>query len=214
MKKTFFTTLVILCVCFLTVKAQDTIYNKKMYSFSEMKTNWINFSADEGWKILNARMKNRGYVLIDTAKTMWGAEGVVINPLTKAKEKVVFCVYDYYNKSEKMLASIIWVKNGTSVYKASIEFPKGEMNIDSAYEHSLEYYTDANNKLQLAHSFGRCFRKWARRWCPYQCTAGSALMCGIIAATTGVGILTPGIFLSCVAAVCTECYFEAAIRCR
>lgn len=195
------------------LQAQDSVYNLKTYSYKEMKTNWTTFSADAGWRAVNAGIKNKGYVLLDSSRTMWGAEGYIINPLSKAKEKVVYCAFDFHNKVNRSLASLVWIKRGDKTYKASIEFPAGVKNIDSSFVKSVEYFVNKDNKLQEAQSFGRCWRRAVRNNCMGYCAAFIPACGGIAAAFAVTGWGAVAIFLGCTTGGCASCFLLQAITC-
>ena len=196
---------------------QDSVFNRRIYTATEMKLNWDKFSIDAGWKNLNAELKEKGFGRLSNEKTMWGYEGYIIDSL-KNKQPVMFCAFDLARKGYNGLASMIWVKKGAQLYKAFIIFPDGEKDVEKAFENSTEYYADASDKLQKANSFGRCWRRECRKDCPSFCLS-SITACATAAATiaaSGLGITTPvaiAIFGGCAGIACIGCLAVQAIQC-
>lgn len=219
-KKVSLAVSLLICIAFaIKGEAQsDTIYNRKDFTYSEMKANWSNFSNDAAWKVVVAEMKRQGFSLLDNENTMWGMAGYAINPLTRTKEAVVFCAFDFYKKGYDGLASMVWIKKGGKTYKCCITFPQNEKNADSAFAKSIEYYVDGNNTLQKAKSFGRCWRRACKANCPSFCLS-AITTCGGVAialATAGLGITTPvaiGIFAGCAGVTCGGCLAVQALSC-
>lgn len=207
-----------IAAAFTQVKAQDSVYSKKVYTYTEMKTNWSNFSTDPGWKTVISDLRAKGWELINHEKTMWGMEGYVIDSLTRTKQRVVFCAFDFGKKGYNAFASAVWLKRGEKMYKASIVFPSAEKDVETAFLNSVELYVDPFNKLQKANSFGRCWRRESRKDCPSFCLS-SITTCATAAATlaaAGLGITTPvaiGIFAGCAGFGCVGCLAVQAIQC-
>ena len=108
--------------------------------------------------VLNGLQK-RGFVKLNMKEGNWGFTGEYkAENGVYAKSK--FLAFDFYNpKAGKggQGASIIMRQVGTSTYTAYIIFPEGDVSTEEAFTKGEEWYADAQNNLQPAKSWIRCF---------------------------------------------------------
>lgn len=198
---------------------KEFTYAPRVFEEKEMKQMWENFSNDKAWQVIAKEAESKGFKKITNKEASWGFEGEIKSPTGKT-EKVLFCVFDFLNpKNIKQGCSMVWGKVGDQSYKAYLIFPEGVTDPDKKFELSQEWYVDANNKVQKANSWGRCFRRCMQRGvtatgveteignnrsrivvggssyvvsCPGICLA-SALGCSGLAAGVAVAVIGAGI---------------------
>jgi hypothetical protein len=130
-------------------------------SSAMLKAQWGQFGKDKGWSALLAKAQAEGFQRIEAAS--WGLKGQGTDAQGKTVD-VLFCAFDFYSPSARgkksfQTASLIWKQVGTQVYKAYIAFPKGVTDLEAAFASSKEWFAQPNGKVQLAHSWGKNFRK-------------------------------------------------------
>ena len=136
-----------------------------------------------------------------------------------AKSK--FLAFDFYNpKAGKggQGASIIMRQVGNSTYTAYVIFPEGDVSIEDAFTKGEEWYADAQNNLQPAKSWIRCFLREVRDDCATRCIVRvavcTALNAALGVATGGVSLSAAiAIFASCAGDYCAPCLARQALQC-
>lgn len=189
------------------------VVNTSVFPIDKLESKWTSYVADKGFAVLLAAVKAEGFTRIEkNEKAAWGfsAGFIADTSLGTSEQKSEVCSFDFYRKTAKgvQMCTMVWRKVGNEIYKAYIVYPVGENNIQTALEKSEEYYVDEYNKIQRAHSFGKC---WARcvfkRFNATSCAASMAACGGAAAGLTiaGIGVTTPialGIFGSCAGVFC------------
>lgn len=198
-------------------KSQNCNYSKvvntNVFSIDILEKKWEGYTKDMGFKLLLDEVKKQGFVRIEkNEKTAWGFDAIYISDsvLGTSEQNAEVCSFDFYKKTATgiQMCSMVWRKVGGTVYKAYIVFPVGEKDFTTAMDKSTEYYADENNKIQKAHSFGKCWSKCVfKRFSASNC-AGALASCGGASAALvalGIGITTPialGIFGVCAGVFC------------
>lgn len=223
MKKTTFKVirlllaLVVCSVLAFNAKAQNCNFSKvvktNVYSISVLEKKWEAYAKDAGFKVLLEEVKKQGFTRIEkNEKTAWGFDATYIadSVLGTSEQDAEVCSFDFYKKTAAgvQMCSMVWRKVGGTTYKAYIIFPVGEKDFVTAMEKSTEFYADENNKIQKAHSFGKCWAKCVfKRFNATGCS-GAMAACGAAAAgvaVAGIGVTTPialGIFGACAGVFC------------
>jgi hypothetical protein len=189
------------------------VNNTSVFPISTLESKWTSYIADKGFATLLAAVKNEGFIRIEkNEKTAWGfsAGFIADTSLGTSEQKAEVCSFDFYRKTAKgvQMCTMVWRKVGNEIYKAYIVYPVGEKNIQTALEKSEEYYVDENNKIQEAHSFGKCWAKCVfKRFNATGCASAMASCSGAAAGLTlaGIGVTTPialGIFGACAGVFC------------
>lgn len=122
---------------------------------AELNSKFRSLSGDAAFKLLERDLVNKKFDRLNTMEHAYGFTGTFKDKSGKPSAGE-FYTYDFYNKTTKQLASIIWGINGKSTYKAHIVFPAGVKDFKIAMEKGVEMYVDAGNKLQKASSFATC----------------------------------------------------------
>jgi len=189
------------------------ILDHKQFDLRTLESKWDTYVKNPGFKALLEEVKSQGFTRIEkNDKTAWGfkADFVSDAELGTSPQEAEVCAFDFYKKTPGggQLCSMLWRKVGGTIYKAYIIFPEGEKDAARSFEKSIEYYADENNKIQRAHSFGKCWAKCIfKRFSATNC-AGAIVACGAAAAgltALGLGITTPvalGIFGACAGIAC------------
>ncbi len=220
MKKSFLKLLTFIALMFsfaTTAQAQDCMFSKisnsNQYKIDKLESKWQAYLNDPGFKTVTDYVKKLGFVRINNnEKAAWGFEAkfVLDTTLGTSEQYAEFCGFDFYKKTDKgvQMCSVIWREVGNTIYKACIIFPEGEKDPKTALEKSQEFYADKDNKLQLAHSFGKCWAKCVfKRTSSTKCAA-AIVVCGAAAGglvAAGLGVSTPfaiGAFSVCAGWVC------------
>lgn len=223
MKKLIFQTtrlLLALIMCSVMVfnaKSQNCnfskVINTNVFSIDVLEKKWTGYTQDPGFKVLLDDVKRQGFTRIEkNEKTAWGfdANYIADSVLGTSEQDAEVCSFDFYKKTAGgvQMCSMVWRKVGGTIYKAYIIFPVGEKDFVSAMDKSTEFYADENNKIQKAHSFGKCWSKCVfKRFNATGCASAMAA-CGAAAAgltVAGIGVTTPvalGIFGACAGVFC------------
>lgn len=201
----------------LLTYAQDCsfgkIENMKAFTINQLDQQYNRYNTNAGFKAVTKQMATLGFKrLVGKKEFAWGYTGHMIydTVLGTSPQPVEICVFDFYKKTPTgaQMASVIWRKVGGAVYKCYIIFPEGEKDIEKAFERSIEYYADTNNKLVKAKSFGRCWAKCVfKRFKASNCGRDIFTCAGAAAAAAaaGIGVTTPlalGIFGLCSSIFC------------
>jgi hypothetical protein len=189
------------------------VVNTSVFPIAKLETKWTSYVADKGFATLLAAVKKEGFIRIEkNEKAAWGFDAGFIadTSLGTSEQKAEVCSFDFYRKTDKgvQMCTMVWRKVGSEIYKAYIVYPVGEKNIQTALEKSDEFYVDENNKIQKAHSFGKCWAKCVfKRFNATACSSAMAACGGAAAGLTlaGIGVTTPialGIFGACAGVFC------------
>jgi hypothetical protein len=233
MMLTFFSAMMIVPIS----NAQDAELNTKNYTTTELKQVWNKNSKGKGWNKLMKEMEIKGLKRIE--ESSWGFGGILMDPTTGKSVDVEYCVFDFYSPSAKneksfQTGSMIWRKIGDDTYKAYIVFPKGESDVNRNFEGAQEYYTDENDNIKKAHSFGTRFNDCIKGGkhsvfintifgtmkitadCKTSCLSG-VLVCGGVTAilslaSGGLGApLLLATFGICAGVTCASCFTYCAL---
>jgi hypothetical protein len=206
------TTLLLIVLSYSNSIAQDCMFSKitnsNQYKIDKLESKWQDYLNDPGFKVVVEYVKKMGFIRIDkNDKAAWGfdANFILDSTLGTSEQYAEFCGFDFYKKTDKgvQMCSIIWREVGNTIYKACIIFPEGEKDAKTTFEKSTEFYVDKNNKIQLAHSFGKCWAKCVFKKLKSSKCAAAIAVCGAAAGglvLAGVGVTTPvaiGIFAVC-----------------
>lgn len=189
------------------------VVNTNVFSIDVLERKWEGYIRDAAFKTLVDEVKRQGFIRIEkNEKTAWGFDAKYISDsvLGTSEQNAEVCSFDFYKKTATgvQMCSMVWRKVGGTAYKAFIIFPVGEKDFTTAMDKSTEFYADENNKIQRAHSFGKCWSKCVfKRFSASNC-AGALASCGGAAAglvALGIGVTTPialGIFGACAGIFC------------
>jgi len=223
MKKLIFQTtrsLLAMAICSVmafNAKSQNCNFSKvtstNVFSIDVLEKKWTGYTQDPGFKVLLDEIKRQGFTRIEkNEKTAWGfnANYVADSVLGTSEQDAEVCSFDFYKKTAAgvQMCSMVWRKVGGTTYKAYIIFPVGEKDFATAMAKSTEFYADENNKIQKAHSFGKCWSKCVfQRFSATNCVSAMAACGGAAAglAAAGIGVTTPialGIFGACAGVFC------------
>jgi hypothetical protein len=220
MKKNMFklmTALLMLVLSYSNTIAQDCMFSKitnsNQYKIDKLESKWQDYLNDPGFKAIFEYVKKMGFTRIaKNEKAAWGfdANFVLDSTLGTSEQYAEFCGFDFYKKTDKgiQMCSIIWREVGNTIYKACIIFPEGENDSKIALEKSQEYFADKNNKIQLAHSFGKCWAKCVFKRLNSTKCAAAIVGCGAAAGgltLAGLGVTTGfaiGVFAVCASWSC------------
>jgi hypothetical protein len=210
-------TLILVLAIAIHSKSQNCNFSKvvdqKSFNLSQLESKWETYAKDPGFKILLDAVTKQGFTRIaKNEKAAWGFGGEFISDsvLGTSAQDAEVCSFDFYKKTATgvQMCSMVWRKVGGTTYKAYILFPPGEKDFNTAMEKSSEFYVDENNKVQRAHSFGKCWAKCVfKRFNATNCATAMAA-CGGAAAglvIAGIGVTTPialGIFGVCAGVFC------------
>jgi hypothetical protein len=218
MKKIFcFSILTSLVMVSVRLQAQNCnlskVVNTKVFTLTELESKWASYVKDVEFKTLVDAVTSQGFIRIaKNEKTAWGfdADFVSDTVLGTSAQNAEVCSFDFYKKTSGaiQMCSMVWRKVGGTIYKAYIIFPVGEADFAKAMEKSTEYFINDNGKVELAHSFGKCWAKCLfKRFSATNC-ASSMAACGAAAAgltAAGIGVTAPialGIFGGCAGVFC------------
>jgi len=196
----------------------NSIQELKIYSDADLKVKWNKLrSTDSGIKVLYSDLKSKGFEKFDIKGTNWGFKGI-----TQSENKIVdaeFFAFDFINKSKTQLVSLIYRKLGKNIYKDYIFFSKGHKDFFDGLDTAEEYFVDGNDKIQIAQSWRKCFKKCVFKKCPGWCGAAipvCATATAVVVAATGGATFgaAVGMFAGCAGISCGICMATCAIGCE
>lgn len=203
----------------VSVKAQPPkeISELKTLSALQLKEKLVAFKKDPGFQALYNEAAGKGFGQITDqpgAAYSWGFTGKWVE--NNVSSDVVICGYDFANQKGQT-CTMLWGKVGSKIYKTYMVFPDSRNGLD-ALGNAQEWYTDTNNRIQLAHSLKSCLRNWINDectgWCKdsnKDCLAAATttrtveITVGFVKYTTTTSQFSLSRFVSCVAAGCISC---------
>lgn len=198
----------------------DNIKDLKFMTPTELEQQFLSSQKLPAFTAVLNGLQKRGFVKLKMKEGNWGFTGEYkAENGVYAKSK--FLAFDFYNpKAGKggQGASIIMRQVGNSTYTAYVIFPEGDVSIEDAFTKGEEWYADAQNNLQPAKSWIRCFLREVRDDCATRCIVRVALCTALNAAlgvaTGGVSLSAAvGIFASCAGSYCAPCLARQALQC-
>ena len=198
----------------------DNVKNLKFMTPTELEQQFLSSQKLPAFTAVLNGLQKRGFVKLKMKEGNWGFTGeykAENGVYTKSK----FLAFDFYNpKAGKggQGASIIMRQVGNSTYTAYVIFPEGDVSIEDAFTKGEEWYADAQNNLQPAKSWIRCFLKEVREDCATRCIVRvavcTALNAALGVATGGVSLSAAiAIFASCAGDYCAPCLARQALQC-
>jgi len=198
----------------------DNVKNLKFMTPTELEQQFLSSQKLPAFTAVLNGLQKRGFVKLKMKEGNWGFTGEYkAENGVYAKSK--FLAFDFYNpKAGKggQGASIIMRQVGTSTYTAYIIFPEGDVSTEEAFTKGEEWYADAQNNLQPAKSWIRCFWREVRDDCKTVCIVRvavcTALNAALGVATGGVSLSAAvAIFTSCAGSYCAPCLARQALQC-
>ena len=198
----------------------DNVKNLKFMTPTELEQQFLSSQKLPAFTAVLNGLQKRGFVKLKMKEGNWGFTGEYkAENGVYAKSK--FLAFDFYNpKAGKggQGASIIMRQVGNSTYTAYVIFPEGDVSIEDAFTKGEELYADAQNNLQPAKSWIRCFLREVRDDCATRCIVRvavcTALNAALGVATGGVSLSAAvGIFASCAGSYCAPCLARQALQC-
>lgn len=198
----------------------DNIKNLKFMTPTELEQQFLSSQKLPAFTAVLNGLQKRGFVKLKMKEGNWGFTGEYkAENGVYAKSK--FLAFDFYNpKAGKggQGASIIMRQVGNSTYTAYVIFPEGDVSIEDAFTKGEEWYADAQNNLQPAKSWIRCFWREVRDDCATRCIVRvavcTALNVALGVATGGVSLSAAiAIFASCAGDYCAPCLARQALQC-
>jgi hypothetical protein len=201
-------------------QAPDHVKDLKFMTPTELEQQFLSSQKLPAFTAVLNGLQKRGFVKLKMKEGNWGFTGEYkAENGVYAKSK--FLAFDFYNpKAGKggQGASIIMRQVGTSTYTAYIIFPEGDVSTEEAFTKGEEWYADAQNNLQPAKSWIRCFWREVRDDCKARCIVRVAVCTALNAA---LGVATGGvsmsaavaIFASCAGSYCAPCLARQALQC-
>ncbi|MFO0468918.1 MAG: hypothetical protein ACK5ZX_06385 [Bacteroidota bacterium] len=198
----------------------DNIKNLKFMTPTELEQQFLSSQKLPAFIAVLNGLQKRGFVKLKMKEGNWGFTGEYkAENGVYAKSK--FLAFDFYNpKAGKggQGASIIMRQVGNSTYTAYVIFPEGDVSIEDAFTKGEEWYADAQNNLQPAKSWIRCFLREVREDCATRCIVRvavcTALNVALGVATGGVSLSAAiAIFASCAGDYCAPCLARQALQC-
>ena len=198
----------------------DNVKNLKFMTPTELEQQFLSSQKLPAFTAVLNGLQKRGFVKLKMKEGNWGFTGEYkAENSVYAKSK--FLAFDFYNpKAGKggQGASIIMRQVGNSTYTAYVIFPEGDVRIEDAFTKGEEWYADAQNNLQPAKSWIRCFLREVRDDCATRCIVRvavcTALNAALGVATGGVSLSAAvGIFASCAGSYCAPCLARQALQC-
>jgi hypothetical protein len=198
----------------------DNVKNLKFMTPTELEQQFLSSQKLPAFTAVLNGLQKRGFVKLKMKEGNWGFTGEYkAENGVYAKSK--FLAFDFYNpKAGKggQGASIIMRQVGNSTYTAYVIFPEGDVSIEDAFTKGEEWYADAQNNLQPAKSWIRCFLREVRDDCATRCIVRvavcTALNAALGVATGGVSLSAAvGIFASCAGSYCAPCLARQALQC-
>lgn len=203
-----------------TEENPDNIKDLKFMTPTELEQQFLSSQKLPAFTAVLNGLQKRGFVKLKMNEGNWGFTGEykAENGLY-AKSK--FLAFDFYNpKAGKggQGASIIMRQVGNSIYTAYVIFPEGDVSTEEAFTKGEEWYADAQNNLQPAKSWIRCFWREVRDDCASRCIVRvavcTALNAALGVATGGVSLSAAvAIFASCAGNYCAPCLARQALQC-
>jgi len=174
---------------------------------SELTSKFSAFSKDADFKLLTAELSEKGWSKINGVQTDFGFTGTLRDSSGKRNYSVELCLFDYYNKSTKQAATLVWRNDGKSIYKAYVIFKSGEKDFSNA--EGIEMFAEGG-KIQKANSWYSCFKKAAYKKCPSFCVVS------VIVCATALGIPDAGVavWIGCAGISCGLCFAVCALNCH
>jgi hypothetical protein len=203
-----------------TEENPDNIKDLKFMTPTELEQQFLSSQKLPAFAAVLNGLQKRGFVKLKMKEGNWGFTGEYkAENGVYAKSK--FLAFDFYNpKAGKggQGASIIMRQVGTSTYTAYIIFPEGDVSTEEAFTKGEEWYADAQNNLQPAKSWIRCFWREVRDDCKTVCIVRvavcTALNAALGVATGGVSLSAAvAIFTSCAGSYCAPCLARQALQC-
>ena len=203
-----------------TEENPDNIKDLKFMTPTELMQQFSASQKNPAFAAVLNGLQKRGFVKLNMKEGNWGFTGEYkMENGVYAKSK--FLAFDFYNpKAGKggQGASIIMRQVGTSTYTAYIIFPEGDVSTEEAFTKGEEWYADAQNNLQPAKSWIRCFWREVRDDCKTRCIVRvavcTALNAALGVATGGVSLSAAvAIFTSCAGSYCAPCLARQALQC-
>lgn len=203
-----------------TEENPDNIKDLKFMTPTELEQQFLSSQKTPAFAAVLNGLQKRGFVKLNMKEGNWGFTGEYkMENGVYAKSK--FLAFDFYNpKAGKggQGASIIMRQVGTSTYTAYIIFPEGDVSTEEAFTKGEEWYADAQNNLQPAKSWIRCFWREVRDDCKTRCiwrvAACTALNAALGVATGGVSMSAAvAIFTACAGSYCAPCLARQALQC-
>jgi hypothetical protein len=203
-----------------TEENPDNIKDLKFMTPTELEQQFLSSQKLPAFTAVLNGLQKRGFVKLKMKEGNWGFTGEYkMENGIYAKSK--FLAFDFYNpKAGKggQGASIIMRQVGTSTYTAYIIFPEGDVSTEEAFTKGEEWYADAQNNLQPAKSWIRCFWREVRDDCKTRCIVRvavcTALNAALGVATGGVSLSAAvAIFASCAGSYCAPCLARQALQC-
>jgi hypothetical protein len=204
----------------LDEQAPDHIKDLKFMTPTELEQQFLSSQKLPAFTAVLNGLQKRGFVKLKMKEGNWGFTGEYkAENGVYAKSK--FLAFDFYNpKAGKggQGASIIMRQVGNSTYTAYVIFPEGDVSIEDAFTKGEEWYADAQNNLQPAKSWIRCFLREVRDDCATRCLVRvavcTALNAALGVATGGVSLSAAvAIFASCAGNYCAPCLARQALQC-
>jgi hypothetical protein len=207
----------------ITIPTEENPDNIKDLNFmtpTELEQQFLSSQKLPAFAAVLNGLQKRGFVKLKMKEGNWGFTGEYkMENGIYAKSK--FLAFDFYNpKAGKggQGASIIMRQVGTSTYTAYIIFPEGDVSTEEAFTKGEEWYADAQNNLQPAKSWIRCFWREVRDDCKTRCIVRvavcTALNAALGVATGGVSLSAAvAIFTSCAGSYCAPCLARQALQC-
>lgn len=198
----------------------DNVKNLKFMTPTELEQQFLSSQKLPAFTAVLNGLQKRGFVKLKMKEGNWGFTGEYkAENGVYAKSK--FLAFDFYNpKAGKggQGASIIMRQVGNSTYTAYVIFPEGDVSIEDAFTKGEEWYADAQNNLQPAKSWIRCFLREVREDCATRCIVRvavcTALNAALGVATGGVSLSAAiAIFASCAGDYCAPCLARQALQC-
>ena len=198
----------------------DNVKNLKFMTPTELEQQFLSSQKLPAFTAVLNGLQKRGFVKLKMKEGNWGFTGEYkAENGVYAKSK--FLAFDFYNpKAGKggQGASIIMRQVGNSTYTAYVIFPEGDVSIEDAFTKGEEWYADAQNNLQPAKSWIRCFLREVREDCATRCIVRvavcTALNVALGVATGGVSLSAAiAIFASCAGDYCAPCLARQALQC-
>jgi len=198
----------------------DNVKNLKFMTPTELEQQFLSSQKLPAFTAVLNGLHKRGSVKLKMKEGNWGFTGEYkAENSVYAKSK--FLAFDFYNpKAGKggQGASIIMRQVGNSTYTAYVIFPEGDVSIEDAFTKGEEWYADAQNNLQPAKSWIRCFLREVREDCATRCIVRvavcTALNAALGVATGGVSLSAAiAIFASCAGDYCAPCLARQALQC-